>query len=471
MKKSNQEMSGKCLLFFLLCALGTMPAGIRATLLHAEAATSSEALVALRADQEAGGSSEEEKKAEAKPDEEAQQRQELEQERLQQAQEREREKAERERENIDRSYESGTRALDKRQWDQAADAFDAVIQKGGNRKEGAYYWRAYAEYKQGKADQALATVAELLKSYPNGRWSNDAKALEIEIRQAKGQPVDPNAQVDEDLKLIALNGLMEASPERALPALQKLIQSSQPRKIKERALFVLSQSNLPKAREILADFARGKANPDVQLKAIEYVSLYGGKGSGDILADAYAGSSDPAVKHAILRYFMIGGDRERLLKVAKDEKDPSLRREAIDQLRVLGAKDELGQLYDSETDPQVKTKILDALWMFGQDKLVEVAQKEADPGLRRKAVELLGHMDSKQLANNSDQLLAIYKGEKSKSVRKAILEAFSHQQNGKGLAEIARMETDPEMKKEAIERLSHFRSEEGTKFFEELLNK
>ena len=71
----------------------------------------------------------------------------------------------------------------------------------------------------------------------------------------------------------------------------------------------------------------------------------------------------------------------------------------------------------------------------------------------------------------SDELLAIYKGEKDKTVRKAILEAFSHQQNGRGLTGIARMETDPEMKKEAIERLSHFRSEEGTKFLEELLNK
>ena len=393
------------------------------------------------------------------------------QERQDREQERERDRKERERESIDRTYESGTRALDKRQWEQAAEAFEGVIQKGGDRKEGAYYWRAYAEYKQGKGDEALATLSELLKSYPNGRWLNDAKALEIEIRQAKGQPVDPNAQVDEDLKLMALNGLMEAAPERALPALQKLIQSSQPRKVKERALFILSQSDLPKAREMLAEFACGKANPDVQLKALEYLALYGGKASRDVLANGYAGSSDPRVKHSILRYFMIGGDREHLLSAAKGEKDPRLRREAIDQLRVLDAKDELWQLYGSETDLEVKKKILDALWLCGQDKLLAVAQKEPDPGLRRKAVELLGHMDSKQIVKHNDELLAIYKSEKEKTVRKAILEAFARQENGKGLTAIARMETDPELKKEAIEKLTHFRSEEGTKFFEELLNK
>jgi len=35
-----------------------------------------------------------------------------------------------------------------------------------------------------RRDEALATIAELRKAFPNSRWLDDAKALEVEVRQA-----------------------------------------------------------------------------------------------------------------------------------------------------------------------------------------------------------------------------------------------------------------------------------------------
>ena len=79
-------------------------------------------------------------------------------------------------------------------------------------------------------------------------------------------------------------------------------------KVKDRALFVLSQSHSARAREIIAGVAKGNANPDLQLRAIRYIGIMGGPDNRQILADVYKTSNDPAVKRSILRSFMTAGD-------------------------------------------------------------------------------------------------------------------------------------------------------------------
>ena len=102
-------------------------------------------------------------------------------------------------------YQEGTRALDKREYEQAVAAFDRVIAAKSTRAEGAYYWKAYALHRQGKRDEANAVLAELSKQHPQSRWLNDARALTAEMKQATGQGVSPESQNDEDLKLYAIN--------------------------------------------------------------------------------------------------------------------------------------------------------------------------------------------------------------------------------------------------------------------------
>jgi len=119
----------------------------------------------------------------------------------------------------DRAYERGQRALDSRNWDEALDRFTEAAGSGGSRADGAFYWKAYALAKLGRRDEALAAIAELRKSYASSRWLDDAKALELEVKQASGQKLSPEAENDEDLKLMALNGLVQSDPERALPLL------------------------------------------------------------------------------------------------------------------------------------------------------------------------------------------------------------------------------------------------------------
>ena len=77
----------------------------------------------------------------------------------------------------------------------------------------------------GARSEALSTLLQLQKSYPKSKWVEDGKTLEVEIRQSAGQQIEPEHVDDEDVKLMAINGLMNSDPERAIPAGDGLIVS------------------------------------------------------------------------------------------------------------------------------------------------------------------------------------------------------------------------------------------------------
>ena len=305
------------------------------------------------------------------------------------------------------SYSQAMRALESREWARAAEQFSEVASEGGSRAEGALYWKAYALNKLGRRDEAVAALDELRKSYPSSRWLNDAKGLEVEIRQAAGRPVSPETESDEDLKLLALNALVQSDPERAVPILEKFLKGPYSPKLKERALFVLSQSGSAKSMSMLAAVAR-EGNPDLQMKAIHYLGIMGKKENRQLLAEIYTSSSDTSVKRAILRSFMVAGDWERLVALAKDEKVPELRGEAIRQLGVMGPRtsEALASLYTSDSDPAVRREVLNALSVQGNARaLIDVARKETDPNLKREAVKRLSLMNSKEATDFMLELL------------------------------------------------------------------
>ncbi|MGH9612900.1 MAG: HEAT repeat domain-containing protein, partial [Bryobacteraceae bacterium] len=170
----------------------------------------------------------------------------------------------------DRDYQEGTAALDARQYSHAIEAFERVVAAKGSQADGAIYWIAYARNKQGRRDDALTMLAELRQTYPSSRWLNDARALDVEIRQASGQTITPASMSDEETKLMVLNGLVGTDPERIVPVLEKLLNSQNSTRVKEKALFVLAQSNSPAARNVLVQIAKGGSNPELRNKAVEY---------------------------------------------------------------------------------------------------------------------------------------------------------------------------------------------------------
>ena len=368
----------------------------------------------------------------------------------------------------DEAYDRGTAALDEERWDRAIEAFDAVVRMAGKKADAGLYWKAYALNKAGRASDALTAIAQLRKSAPQSKWLNDARALELEIRQRSGQRTSPETEGDEDLKLMALNGLLNTDSERALPLLEKFLTGNSSSKLRERALFVLSQSDSPRAREIVMRIARGQQSPEMQETAIRYLGLFGGDASKQALADLYQSSSDVSVKKAVLQSFMVSGQKARVLAAARGEKSEELRKSAIHLLGVMGAQPELWEMYQADASVEVKKAILHAMFVGGgSDRLTEVAKSEKDPELRKAAIHSLGVMGDR----TGPVLLSIYASDPDRDIRRQILHALFVQGNVKALIQIARTEKDPELRKEAVSQLSHMGSKEATDFLVELLNK
>ena len=463
-------------MFLALAALLALPGGVRArgTIGAMTAAFPGALQVPPQDQQESAQDSQDQQQDQEKRDREQQAR-----DREQEKRDREQEKRDREQERRDREqektsrvselYDDGREDLDEDRYDKAETKFAELATLNGPQTDAALYWKAYAENRLGKRDAALATIADLKRRFPQSRWQKDASALEIDVRQRTGQAPHPETESDDDLKMLAIQGLMNSDPERAMPLLEKVLSSTATPREKSKALFVIAQSGSPQARQILGRIASGQSNPDLQRKAVEYLGIFGGGEARKTLAEVYAKTSDEAVKRAILKSYMISGDKEDLFAAAKSETDVSLRRDAIRQLGLVHGVDELEKLYQKEDSTEVKREILQAFFLAGDSKrLDEAASGEKDPELRRAAVRNMGLLNS---ADSTKALQTIYAKETDRGVREEVLNAYFIQGNAAGLVAIARGEKDPELKKQAVSKLALMHNKEATDYLMEILQK
>jgi HEAT repeat protein len=352
----------------------------------------------------------------------------------------------------DSLYESARQAIDEEQWRNAVENFDRVIAMKGSKADLAMYWKAYAQNRANLRADALDTLAALRKAYPQSRSLEEARALEMDIRGASGPAVNPATIQDEDLKLYALQALSQQDPAQAVPLLEKTLRTATSNKLRERALFVLAQMSDPRARKLLADTAKDDAHPEVQSKAIQYLGVHGGTENRALLSEVYQSSTNVSVKKRVLQAWMVSGEKGRIVTAATGEKDPELRAAAIQQLGVMGAHDELSKLYAQETTKEVKKRILQAMFVGGRaDRLIELAKSEPDADLRRTAIRNLGLMGKE---STSAALLEIYAADRDAGVRGAVIEGLFLQGNAEALVALARKESDPEVKRRIVEKLS-----------------
>ncbi len=141
----------------------------------------------------------------------------------------------------DNAYADGVRAIDAGKWSDAIAIFSRVAAQGSSHAEGALYWKAYAENKQGQADTALDTCGALRHEHPGSTWIEECGALEIEIRARSGQPVPPGAEQSDELKLLALASLMQRDEKKALAQIDDILNSDASEKLKQGALFIMGE--------------------------------------------------------------------------------------------------------------------------------------------------------------------------------------------------------------------------------------
>jgi HEAT repeat protein len=368
-------------------------------------------------------------------------------------------------------YADGTRAINESRWSDAAGLFDRVAQMHGEHAEGALYWKAYVENKEGQSASALGTCGELRKAHPKSRWVDECGALEIEIRGKSGDPVAPQTEPDENLKLLAINALMQQDQAQAVPILQKILTGNQSEELKSRALFVLAQSHSPQAEALVSQIAQGQSGPALQIKAIRMLAVAQGKHADDSLASIYQHTSDTQVKRVILQSYLITGDSSKLLEAARQESNPELVKTAVHTLGAMSAGQDLLTMYRASNNAQTKADIINSLIASGHNgvaPLTEIAQSEQDADLRRKAIRNLGIAGGMSVA---PALVSTYQKNTDVDTKRAAAQALFLANDAPDLVTLARGEKDLEMKKYLVQQLSLMHNQEATKYMLEILNK
>lgn len=242
-------------------------------------------------------------------------------------------------------YETGLRLLELRRYEDAITQFDRTTDDAPALADAARYWKAFAEYKLARTQEALATLTALRQASPNSRYAADAKVLEAEVRRIAGSPVNPADLDDDEIKLLAINAMLHSDPVRATPLLEGVLQSTNSLRVKRQALFVLAQSDQPRAREILLSYARGSGNPDLQRRAIGYLVAADGDDASLDLTSLYQSTEDVTVRRTIIDALAGRRQADALVTLARQETDREMKTSIVRRLSAMAAQSPAAQEY------------------------------------------------------------------------------------------------------------------------------
>jgi HEAT repeat protein len=204
---------------------------------------------------------------------------------------------------------------------------------------------------------------------------------------------------DGDLRVQALGGLMRIDPDKAIPMLAELAFEADKPMTANRAVLVLSQSPLPKARQTVVRVARDGPEP-VRVFAVRYLAQFGGRQVSEDLMQVFVTANEP-VKWQIVKSL---GELEQsapLIRIIQSEKDGTLRSKALTSLGRAGGAAQLFAMYRNASF-ESKRSIIDGLFTARADtQLIRVAEIErsGNSELRREAVQRLALLDTPQAAD------------------------------------------------------------------------
>jgi hypothetical protein len=254
---------------------------------------------------------------------------------------------------------------------------------------------------------------------------------------------------DESLALAAIEGLMSAAAERAVPTLQRVLAGQQSMLVKRRALFVLAQFEQPQAANTLIDLARGTALP-LKCEAIRNIGISGNNKALAVLPEVYA-TGGAAVRKEVLRALMIANRKTEILQIASAAKTDSEADDAIHTLAAMGATDELRKLGSGQKSSEKSSrKLVQAYAMAGDlQSLRNIATGTGDLAQRVEATRSLG------LIGNSaakETLRSLYSAEPA--LRDAALQGLLICGDQAGVLALYRKAASAEEKRRLLRQLS-----------------
>ena len=193
---------------------------------------------------------------------------------------------------------------------------------------------------------------------------------------AAAQAADPDR---EELQIAALEALASAPPERALPLAKKVLAGTHSEEVKERALFVLSQIDLPEAQQMLAEFARS-GEGELRYEAIRMIGIGGDPAALAELRSLYA-TNDKELREAVLEAYLIADDEDAVYELAANAQSEGEFEDAVEILGAMNAREHLRRLRDKAGTSE---EWIEAIAISGDvDTLRELALDGSDLDARR----------------------------------------------------------------------------------------
>lgn len=248
---------------------------------------------------------------------------------------------------------------------------------------------------------------------------------------------------EDNLKIAAIEALITAPPERALPIVRKVLAGDHSVEVKERALFILSQTDTPEAQSTLLEFATS-ADDALQIEAIRMIGIGGDGDSVNQLKVIYE-SGDARVRGAVLEAFLIAGEPDAVLEIAQQAQGRDFE-EAVEMLGAMGASEQLRGLLGR---PGATQALIEAYAIAGDfETLREIALDDSSQLMQVRAIEALGMVGGESV---DQTLLQIYRDAKNNSIRDASLHGLMISGHEEGVLSLYRDSDSTEEKKRLLQ--------------------
>ena len=214
---------------------------------------------------------------------------------------------------------------------------------------------------------------------------------------------DPSLEVQEQ----AVFWLSQVDAEEAVTALESVLFQSHRAELREKAIFALSQHGSGQAQQILRMYVRSDAPEELRENAIFWIGQEGSDDDQMFLAELYADLGSEALKEKVI--FAMSerandASRRWLLEVANNRSESiELRKNAVFWLSQQGEYDanQFAALY-RDAQEEIKEQVLFALSQLDDPDavadLIEIARNETNTDLRKNAMFWLGQSSDPRAA-------------------------------------------------------------------------
>jgi HEAT repeat protein len=393
-----------------------------------------------------------------------------------------------EQDPTDSLWRAARRAFNRGDYTSAATLYGDLARRYPNtsRAADALYWAAFALYKNDNLDRARTLLVTQQERYPKATTLRDGDALlaRVQVALAKqgdreaaewinkhAQPADtgrarggscPGEDDDDDMRIAALNGLLQMDATNALPILKKVLSHRDgcSAGLRRKAVFIVSQKRSAETEDILLDAARTDPDAEVRQQSVFWLSQVGSDRAVSALDSILRTATDRELQDkAVFSLSQIHNAKagQILRDYAANERAPADAREKtifwLGQQRSPENAAFLRTLYATLDNEDLKEKVIFSLsQMGGADNgrwLMDIALNEREPvEMRKKALFWAGQNNA-----NMDQLAGLYDRMQNQDMKEQLIFVYSQRHEAAALdklIQIAKTEKDRELRKKAI---------------------